>query len=94
MGMLLRLMTFLKPHLEACVAGFNYRYMTRESIAEAYAILREMLEGLKIAGLRIQHLMTKLEILGRIVSRLVLELEAIQHVELERVRAELPPVLL
>jgi len=68
MGLLLRVMNFLKPRLEACVADFNYRYMTRESIADAYLILREMLEGLKIAGLRIQHLSTKLEILGRIIE--------------------------
>ena len=42
--------------------------MTRESIAEAYGILHEMLEGLKIAGLRIQHLSTKLEILGSVIK--------------------------
>jgi len=68
MGLLLRVMNFLKPRLETCVADFNFRYMTRESIAEAYEILREMLEGLKIAGLRIQHLSTKLEILGRVIE--------------------------
>ncbi len=68
MGLLLRVMNFLKPRLETCVAEFNYRYMTRESIAEAYGILHEMLEGLKIAGLRIQHLSTKLEILGRVIE--------------------------
>jgi pyruvate,orthophosphate dikinase len=68
MGLLLRGMNALKPRLEACVADFSYRYMTRESIADAYAILREMLEGLKIAGLRVQHLSTKLEILGRVIE--------------------------
>jgi len=68
MGLLLRVMNFLKPRLETCVADFNFRYMTRESIAEAYGILYEMLEGLKIAGLRIQHLSTKLEILGRVIE--------------------------
>lgn len=68
MGLLLRLMNFLKPRLEACVAEFNYRYITRESIAEAYEILKEMLEGLKIAGLRVQHLSSKLEILGRVID--------------------------
>jgi pyruvate,orthophosphate dikinase len=68
MGLLLRMMNALKPRLEACVAGFSYRYVTRESITEAYAILREMLEGLKIAGLRVQHLSTKLEILGRVIE--------------------------
>jgi len=68
MGLLLRVMNFLKPRLETCVAEFNYRYMTREAIAEAYGILHEMLEGLKIAGLRIQHLSTKLEILGRVIE--------------------------
>ena len=68
MGLMLRVMNFLKPRLETCVAEFNYRYMTRESIAEAYGILHEMLEGLKIAGLRIQHLSTKLEILGRVIE--------------------------
>ena len=67
MGLLLRVMNALKPQLEKCVADFNYRYMTRESIAEAYGILLEMLEGLKIAGLRIQHLSTKLEILGSVI---------------------------
>ena len=51
MGLTLRVMSFLKPRLEACVADFNYRYMTRESIAEAYEILKEMLEGLNL-----QHL--------------------------------------
>jgi len=69
LGLLLRVMNFLKPKLESCVASFNYRYITREAIAEAYEILREMLEGLKIAGLRIQHLSTKLEILGRVIER-------------------------
>ncbi|MEE4272276.1 MAG: PEP/pyruvate-binding domain-containing protein [Thermoanaerobaculales bacterium] len=68
MGLTLRVMSFLKPRLEACVADFNYRYMTRESIAEAHKILSEMLTGLKIAGLRVQHLSTKLEILGRIIE--------------------------
>ena len=68
MGLLLRVMNFLKPNLERCVADFNYRYITREAIAEAHEILREMLEGLKIAGLRIQHLSTKLEILGRVIE--------------------------
>jgi pyruvate,orthophosphate dikinase len=68
MGLLLRVMNFLKPRLEACVEEFNYRYMTRESIGQAYDILREMLEGLKIAGLRVQHLSTKLEILGRVIN--------------------------
>jgi pyruvate,orthophosphate dikinase len=65
MGFLLRLMTFLKPHLEACVAEFNFRYMTRESIRHAHQIMVEMLRGLRIAGLRVQHLSTKLEILER-----------------------------
>ena len=68
LGLLLRVMNFLKPKLEQCVADFNYRYITREAIAEAHEILREMLEGLKIAGLRIQHLSTKLEILGRVIE--------------------------
>jgi pyruvate,orthophosphate dikinase len=68
MGLLLRVMNFLKPRLEACVDGFNFRYMTRESIGRAHRILREMLEGLKIAGLRVQHLSTKLEILGRVID--------------------------
>ena len=68
MGLLLRMMNFLKPKLEACVDDFNFRYMTRESIAEAHEILSEMLEGLRIAGLRIQHLSTKLEILGRVIE--------------------------
>ncbi len=65
MGLLLRLMTFLKPHLEACVADFNFRYMTRESIRHAHQIMAEMLRGLRIAGLRVQHLSSKLEILER-----------------------------
>ncbi|MGD8440852.1 MAG: PEP/pyruvate-binding domain-containing protein, partial [Holophagae bacterium] len=68
MGLLLRMMNFLKPKLEACVDDFNFRYMTRESIAEAHEILSEMLEGLRIAGLRIQHLSTKLDILGEVVD--------------------------
>jgi len=65
MGLLLRLMTFLKPHLEACVADFNFRYMTRDSIRHGHRIMVEMLRGLKIAGLRVQHLSSKLEILER-----------------------------
>jgi pyruvate,orthophosphate dikinase len=68
MGLLLRMMNFLKPRLEACVADFNFRYMTRESIAQAREILAEMLDGLKIAGLRIQHLTTKIDILGRVID--------------------------
>ena len=68
MGLLLRGMNFLKPRLEACVDGFNFRYMTRESIGRAHGILSEMLEGLKISGLRVQHLSTKLEILGRVID--------------------------
>jgi len=65
MGLLLRMVQFLKPHLENLVAEFNYRYMTRESIREAHAIMREMLNGLRIAGLRVHHLSTKLDMLER-----------------------------
>ncbi len=65
MGLFLRVMQFLKPHLEGCVADFNFRYMTRESIRAAHGIMAEMLRGLRIAGLRVQHLTSKLGILER-----------------------------
>ncbi len=65
MGLLLRLMTFLKPQVEACVADFNFRYMTQESIRHAHQIMLQMLKGLRIAGLRVQHLSSKLEMLER-----------------------------
>jgi pyruvate,orthophosphate dikinase len=65
MGMMLRLINFLNPHLQECVASFNYRYMTRESIRHAHEIMEQMLIGLQVVGLRVHHLSTKLEILER-----------------------------
>jgi pyruvate,orthophosphate dikinase len=65
MGLMLRVMDAVRPHLEACVSGFNYRYMTRASIRTAHDIMAEMLAGLRISGLRVQHLSTKLDILRR-----------------------------
>lgn len=68
MGLMIRAIGFLKPHLEALVADFNYRVITRESVREAHAVLEQMLAGLVISGLRVHHLTTKLELLGRAIA--------------------------
>ncbi len=68
MGLMIRTMKLVRPHLEALVAEFNYRYMTRQSIRDAHAILEQMLAGLRIAGLRVHHLSTKLDLLGRALA--------------------------
>jgi len=65
MGLLLRVMAFVRPHLEALVDEFNYRYMTRESIRRAHQIMTEMLAGLLVSGLRVRNLEGNLELLGR-----------------------------
>jgi len=69
MGMMIRLMRFLEPHLEQNVASFNYAYMTRESIRTAHEIIQQMLLGLRVAGLRVHHLSTKLDILRRGIAQ-------------------------
>ena len=65
MGLMLRVMGAVRPHLEASVSEFNYRYMTRESIRNAHDLMTEMMTGLRVSGLRVQHLSTKLDILRR-----------------------------
>lgn len=67
-GVLIRMMTFLKPHLEEIVARFNFRYMTRGSMSKAYEIMRQMLLGLRISGLPVENLSTKVELLKRSIS--------------------------
>ena len=68
MGLMIRTIGFLKPHLEALVAGFNFRVITRESVREAQAVLEQMLAGLVVSGLRVHHLSTKLDLLGRAIA--------------------------
>lgn len=68
MGLLIRTINLLRPHLEALVAEFNYRYITLESIRDAHAILQQMLAGLRVAGLRVHHLSTKLDLLGSAIT--------------------------
>ena len=63
MGLMLRVIQLLKPQLEACIDGFACRYMTRESIEGALEIMEQMIAGLRVAGLRVHHLSTKLDIL-------------------------------
>ena len=69
MGLLLRMMVFLKPHLEACIAGFDFRKVTNESVALALRIMKEMLAGLAASGLRVRHLETQLHLLEKSVAR-------------------------
>lgn len=69
MGLLLRMMTFLKPHLEACIAEFDFRRVTNESVALALRIMKEMLAGLVVSGLRVRDLATQLHLLERSVAR-------------------------
>ncbi len=69
MGLLLRMMTFLKPHMEACIAGFDFRKVTNESVALALRMMEEMLAGLVVSGLRVRHLETQLHLLERSVAR-------------------------
>lgn len=80
MGLMLRVMDALRPHLEACVSEFNYRYMTRKSIRSAHEIMSQMLAGLRISGLRVQHLSTKLDILRRGIA--LGNLSASQHLNI------------
>jgi len=65
MGLLLRVMTFLKPHLEACVADFDFSRITPRSIEVALRIMKQMLAGLVVSGLRVRHLATQLDLLER-----------------------------
>ncbi len=65
LGLLIRLTRLLKTHLESLVGGFNFRYITRAGIHEAYGIMREMLAGLKVVGLRVDNLSTQVELLKR-----------------------------
>ncbi len=68
MGMLIRAKTFLKRHLEEIVARFNFSYITRGSMREAYAIMQQLLLGLKICGLPVEDLSTKVELLEKSIS--------------------------
>jgi len=65
MGLLLRMMTYLKPHLEACVASFNFNRITPGSIQLAVRLMKQMLAGLVVSGLRVRHLATQLDLLER-----------------------------
>ncbi len=69
MGLMLRLMAFLKPRLEARVASFDHQTVTWSSIKEAHRIMVEMLAGLRVSGLRVRHLASKLELLDRAIAR-------------------------
>ena len=68
MGMMIRVMTYLKSHLEEVIARFNFNYITRESMREAYEIMQEMINGLNICGLPVEDLSTKVELLNRSIS--------------------------
>jgi pyruvate,orthophosphate dikinase len=65
MNLLLRVIAFLRPHLEALVDEFSFRYMTRESIRKAHQIMTEMLAGLLVSGLRVRALEGNLALLER-----------------------------
>ena len=68
MGLMIRVMAFLKLQLEQVVSNFNYNYMTRGSILEAYQLMQEMLQGFKIAGLRVEDLSQGVALLKRSFS--------------------------
>ncbi len=68
MGMLIRVVTFLKKHLENTVARFNFRYITRSSMREAHEIMQQMLLGLRVYGLPVEDLSTKVELLKKSIS--------------------------
>jgi pyruvate,orthophosphate dikinase len=68
MGMLIRLITFLKKYLEEIVTGFNFSYITRGSMRQAYEIMAQMLLGLRVCGLTVEDLSTKVELLKRSIS--------------------------
>jgi len=69
MGLMIRLMRFLKPHLESCVADFDSRYITRSALRRAQQIMDQMVEGLRIGGLRVRNLASGLDLLRRGVAR-------------------------
>lgn len=67
-GLFLCIKAFLKKHLEEIVADFNFRYITRGSMREAYEIMQQMLLGLRVCGLPVEDLSTKVELLKRSIS--------------------------
>ncbi len=68
LGLMLRLMRFLEPHLERCVADFPTGFMTRYSLARAHELMQELLRGLRACGLRVRDLAQQISLLDEAAS--------------------------
>ncbi len=68
LGLMLRLMRFLKPHLERCVEEFQTGFMTRWSLGRALKLMHEMLRALRVAGLRVRDLTAQIGLLEEVVA--------------------------
>lgn len=68
LGLMLRLMRFLKPHLERCVADFPTGFTTRYSLARAHELMQELLRGLRACGLRVRDLAQQISLLDEAAS--------------------------
>ena len=68
MGAMIRCIRFLQPHLERCVQELGYRYVTRESLRRACALMGQMLIGLRISGLRVRNLEAQVGVLERVAG--------------------------
>ncbi len=68
LGLMLRLMRFLKPRLERCLADFPTGFMTRFSLGRAHELMFEMLRGLAACGLRVRDLSQQIALLEEIAA--------------------------
>ncbi|NOZ77673.1 MAG: hypothetical protein GXP48_00560 [Acidobacteria bacterium] len=68
LGLMLRLMRFLKPHLERCIEEFPTGFMTRWTLGRALKLMHEMLRALRVAGLRVRDLTAQIGLLEEVVA--------------------------
>lgn len=68
LGLMLRLMRYLRTHLEACIAELPSGFTTRDTLLRAASLMHEILRALRVAGLRVKNLSEQVGLLEEVLD--------------------------